>query len=72
MPAGAERQSALRCGVQFQTWHTCNRDLVAHVQDAHGDTSRFTCWEHFYRVLREMRRDCAARAFTVTFLGEEC
>jgi hypothetical protein len=61
----------VRCGVQYQTSHTCHRALIAHVQDAHGDTGRFTCWEHLDRVLREMRRDCGARAFTVTFLSEE-
>jgi hypothetical protein len=51
--------------------HSCNRDLVAHIRDAHGDTGRFACYEHLYRVLREMRRDCAARAFIVTFLPDE-
>jgi hypothetical protein len=63
----------VRCDVQFQTTgHLCSRALVAHIRDAHGDTGRFACQEHLYRVLREMRRDCApARAFIVTFLGKE-
>jgi hypothetical protein len=71
MQAGTETQPGLRCDVQFQMHHSCNRDLVAHIRDAHGDTGRFACYEHLYRVLREMRRDCAARAFIVTFLPDE-
>jgi hypothetical protein len=71
MRAGTEGQPASRCDVQFQAHHSCNRDLIAHVREAHGETGRFACYEHLYRVLREMRRDCAAHAFIVTFLGED-
>lgn len=64
-------QAARRCGAQFSAHHSCSRDLVAHVREAHGETGRFSCYEHIYRVLREMRRDCRQRAFIVTFLGED-